>query len=105
MERFVNVTKDRTRAVRLNITCTGQICRGTHLSVPGFAFLFGKAAAEDDDDGIFSAETTKNTEAAEQEALAELGVLLETKNEADKKFAGASLESMLAGMELSLIHI
>lgn len=47
-----------------------------------------------------SDESTEKAEAAEQEALEELGVLLEKKAEANTKLTGSSLESMLAGMEV-----
>lgn len=64
-----------------------------------FFLYFVKVAAGGDNGKLL--ETTESSEAAEKKALAKLGALVEKKAEATKQLTGASLESVLAGMEVS----
>lgn len=68
--------------------------------MPALFFPLKKKVAAGGDNGGRSAGTAESAAAAEQKALEDLGALLERKAEADKKVTGASLESMLAGMEV-----
>lgn len=66
----------------------------------GFASRLREKVAADGGNRKSPAATADGAEAAEQKALEELGALVERRAEATKKLTGASLESMLAGMEV-----